>query len=169
MNKKILCVLVLVCLAYLLHLLLFLPQQPQQMATHFNSGGAADGWSSRYQFVLIQVLVMSFLMVLFLLIPVFLQRLPDHLVNLPHRDYWLAAGRRDQSLQTISDCLLKMGTATMLFMLLVNQMVFDANHAVPVELDGAFMYLLIVYLLYISWLSLALWLHFRRVPEETEA
>lgn len=73
------------------------PGLPDRMATHFGAGGQPDGWSSRASYV-------RFTMVFGLVFPLFAPAicyaarfLPDRLLNIPHRDYWVAPERRRET------------------------------------------------------------------------
>ncbi len=71
---------------------------PARVATHFNASGQPNGWMSRDSHIL-------FMAVFGLAFPLFVPAIcyssrffPDRLFNLPHRDYWLAPGRRQQTM-----------------------------------------------------------------------
>jgi serine/threonine-protein kinase len=64
------------------------------LATHFDGTGRPNGWMSR-SFHLWFILVFGLTFPLLMAVILFLARfLPDRLINIPHRDYWLAAERR---------------------------------------------------------------------------
>lgn len=61
--------------------------------------------------------------------------IPVRFVNLPNKDYWLADGRKGQSLIYISGCMHIFGIAINLFFLFMNHMVFLANFERPARLN----------------------------------
>ena len=70
---------------------------PDRVATHFNGAGQADGWMSRLTHLL-------WMAAFGLLFPAFMMGifwctrfLPTSMVNIPHRDYWLADERRAET------------------------------------------------------------------------
>lgn len=150
--------------AYAVHLFLAWPELPDQLASHFSATGAADGWSSKASFFGIQAVIATILFGIFALLPVLLRRLPRSLINLPHKDYWLAEERVDQTMMRISNSMLKMGIASFLFLIMVNREVFYANKAVEPSLSDRFLYMLILFVVYICWVSFSLWYKFRRIP-----
>jgi uncharacterized membrane protein len=73
------------------------PQLPETLATHFSAHGEPNGWMSRsdnQMFMLIFGLCFPLLIVLLCNATRFL---PRGLVNIPHRDYWLAPERRRET------------------------------------------------------------------------
>ena len=73
------------------------PMLPNRVATHFDAAGMANGWMSRSTHLL-------FMSVFGLVFPLFLigvcwsiRFLPAGLVNIPHREYWLADERRSET------------------------------------------------------------------------
>ena len=73
------------------------PMLPDRVATHFDAAGAANGWMTRSTHLV-------FMSVFGLVFPLFLigvcwsiRFLPAGLVNIPHREYWLADERRSET------------------------------------------------------------------------
>ncbi|HTU61018.1 MAG TPA: DUF1648 domain-containing protein, partial [Polyangiales bacterium] len=73
------------------------PQLPPRVASHFNGRGQPDGFMPREAFFTDLALIGGGLIVLLLLAPALLRLLPNNLINMPHRDYWLAPERRSES------------------------------------------------------------------------
>ena len=70
---------------------------PESVATHFNGAVRPDGWMSRSDH-------QSFMLKFGLLFPLFVVVLcfatrfvPANLINVPHREYWLAPERRKET------------------------------------------------------------------------
>lgn len=80
------------------------PRLPQRMGTHFGTSGEPNGWSTSSQFLILVAAVLGIFMVLFTMAD-WLDRVPDRFLNLPNRDYWLAADRRAAALATLRDWL----------------------------------------------------------------
>lgn len=74
------------------------PQLPERVATHFNASGDPNGWMSRSG-------NQNSMLIFGLAFPLFVvglsyaaRFLPASLINIPNRNYWLAPGRRQQTL-----------------------------------------------------------------------
>ena len=61
---------------------------PEKVATHFGANGQANGWMSRDTHSAFQIGTTVFLAAVFAGLALFMPRLPDRHINLPHRDYW---------------------------------------------------------------------------------
>ena len=77
-------------------------QLPPRVASHFNARGQPDGYMPREAFLADLALLGGGFIVLLLLAPALLRVLPSSLINLPHRDYWLAPERRNASFEYIA-------------------------------------------------------------------
>lgn len=102
------------------------PWLPERVATHFAPSGAPNGWSTRYGLIGI-VLQFVAIAAAVLFTAGALARLPDSLINLPNKDYWLSPERRNSTLNAISDwvrwlavMILVIETLVMTLMLLSN-------------------------------------------------
>jgi hypothetical protein len=100
---------------------------PEQVAGHFDGGGAADGWSSRETFLLGYAGTVALLAVLLGGLAALLPRLPAGAFNLPDRDYWLAPERAAVTRLRVADWLLEYGAVTVLFMAAVFHLSVRAN------------------------------------------
>ncbi|MEM7204725.1 MAG: DUF1648 domain-containing protein [Planctomycetota bacterium] len=89
---------------------------PERVASHYDLAGRADGFSDRGTYLATLSGVCLALVALFALVRWLLPRLPNDLINLPHKDYWLAPDRRAASLQRIGNCLSWIGVATVALM-----------------------------------------------------
>ena len=145
MNPRYLLLLVLglVLLAAAADLAWFLPQLPAQIATHFGVRGVADGWSSKTSFAVTHGGLLVFMPALFVGLAWFMPRLPVSLVNLPHRDYWLAPARRARTMETVSRFLLAFGIVTTSFLVGLMHLTLAANLNPPPRLGTGFAVLLI--------------------------
>lgn len=86
-----------VCAGFLIYLSLTASQLPGQVASHFNGAGRADGWMTRASYVRF-IAVFAIGLPLFVVGVFFLLRfVPNGLINMPRRDYWLAPERRSET------------------------------------------------------------------------
>src|ERR1051325_9785585 len=70
---------------------------PQRAPTHFDVAGEPDGWMNRSTYLLFTAvfgLVFPLVIVGICYAP---RRLPASLINIPHREHWLAAERRTET------------------------------------------------------------------------
>ncbi len=75
---------------------------PEQVVSHFDAMGRANGWSSKSSFAITMILLHMFLATLFGGIGSLLPKIPDSLINLPNRAWWLAPARRQETLDWIA-------------------------------------------------------------------
>ena len=112
-------------------------QLPAQVATHFNGGGTADGWMSRsasQHFML----VFAFAFPLFTAALAYAARfLPDSLINLPDRDYWLGPGRRRATMDYLFYHCLWFACLALGFVFGIQFLTVQANRHDPPHLSGA--------------------------------
>lgn len=105
------------------------PQLPLRVASHFNARGLPDGYMARETFFTDLALLGGGLVVLLLLTPLLLRALPDSLINLPHRDYWLAPERRTESFEYIATWFGWFAIATCVLLVAMLDLTLRANIA----------------------------------------
>ncbi len=105
----------------------YYPLMPVKMASHFNAAGRANGWMPKEGFFLLYGLAVILMSVTFIIVPRYLLKLPDSMINLPHKSYWLAAGRRHETCAMIARYMTNAGNLTIALLLCIFQMTFAAN------------------------------------------
>lgn len=136
---------------------------PETVASHFDLAGRADGWSSKSGFLALYLALSLGIAALFGGLGWLLPRLPDALINLPNKDYWLAPERRAATLQRACDALRWMGVATLGLLLALLHLTVRANlREPPVELGPYGWVPVAVYLVVLAWLTVAMLLSYRR-------
>ncbi len=136
--------------------LYYTPKLPERVASHFNAGGVADGWQTPSSYLVFDLLITGIMALTFGAMPWLMRRLPESLINVPHRDYWLAPERREATLSRLSSGLLWLGALTMVFLIVVSQLVIAANLGPPPpSLGGSFWLLLTVYLVIMAVATIA--------------
>ena len=113
--------------AALLQMAWYYPRLPERMASHFDAAGRANAFLPKPAFFILYASVLGLLSVLFLLTPMLLARLPNGMINLPNRDYWLAPERRSLALAKVQAFSVGFGNGMLLFLLLVFRDVMRAN------------------------------------------
>jgi uncharacterized membrane protein len=112
------------CLGQALH---YAPLLPERMASHFGPGGTPNGWMPRGAFINLNVGVVGFMILTFLLTARKMRTLDVSNVNLPNKDYWMAPERREETVEFLSSYFLLFGAATLLLLLDVFHQVFRYN------------------------------------------
>lgn len=102
-------------------------QLPPKVATHFDAAGQPDRWMSRPS----AVGVMLFFQVgipLFIVATARLSAiLPESMINMPHRQYWLAPERRAATLNRVAATMDWVAVLVSCLMMSVNHLTFVAN------------------------------------------
>ena len=136
---------------------------PPLVASHFDAAGRANGFMPRTGYTI-------FMLAMTVALPAFLalclemtRRIPPRLINLPHRDYWLAPERSDESLDYLRTHSLRFAGLLAAFLCVVHWLVVAANLEVPPLLPTATMVAALVLFgaATIVWTG-AFFVHFRR-------
>src|SRR6202142_1216286 len=75
---------------------------PAQMESHFDISGNPDSFTTKAQFFGFELQTMLVVIGLGVLAQIFVLITPVEWVNMPHREYWLAPERRDQTVDRLS-------------------------------------------------------------------
>lgn len=102
---------------------------PSNMASHFGAGGAANGFMSRGAYVGVMLGVTLIAPLLVALSGQLVNVLPTRLINLPHREYWLAPQRRAATIASLSRLSVYFASALVVFLCFVHWLVVRANEA----------------------------------------
>ncbi len=126
--KRVLTLLMcLLALALFVQVAYWWPQLPERIASHFDLDNRVNGWMSRTEFLAVTLGLDVFMAGMFLVLPLLLEKIPDALINLPHKDYWLAPPHRAESLAHMASGLLAIGCTTLLLLLVIFQGLFALN------------------------------------------
>lgn len=141
---------------------------PERVATHFDWRGHPNGWMSSQGYLAF----MAVFGLVFPLIPValclLLRFLPDSAINLPHREYWLAAERRGETAGYLVGRMLWLSCMMSGLTIVLHQLTVEANHRVPPQLPNAVWVYLPVFLLGVFLWMFALVRHFRLPKANSE-
>ena len=96
----------------LCHALCYSTMLPDRVATHFNTAGTPDGWSTRSTMIDLQLTIIVLVAAGFLLAAGAVLRSPARWLGLPHRDWWLAPDRSEQTRRDLAIRLLWLGAFT---------------------------------------------------------
>lgn len=149
----------------------YYPIVPDPLATHFGTNMQADAWSAKRGFFITYALIEIGVLII-LLAPSFLQkRIPASMVSMPHRDYWFAPERFDQTWLKLSVFSLWMAAATLAFLIAVAEVMFRANIANPVAptLGTSFLWLIGFFVAVMLVASLVFYRQFSTIPRDPNA
>jgi TRAP-type C4-dicarboxylate transport system permease small subunit len=140
-------------------------QLPPRVATHFDASGQPDGWMNRESH---QKFMLLFGLAFPLVMPVmfYLTRfLPPSLINIPHRNYWLAPERRRETADYLFGHGLWLGCLAVLFVTGIQYSIVLANRQTPPELPVTLMVVTLAPFVAGMLVSVVMMLrHFRRKP-----
>jgi len=109
---------------------------PALVATHFNAAGQVDGWMSRAYFLRYELSFTVGTFAVFVALAFLAAVLPAGLVNLPHKDYWLAPERSADTRRRLAGMILAAGCGAEAFFIFLHQELYLANqradHRLPV-------------------------------------
>jgi uncharacterized membrane protein len=142
------------------------PLLPARMASHFGPPGEVTNWQSKEQFFMTMVVVMGVSFVAGFVVPQLIGVLPANMVNLPHKEYWLAAERCEETMRYLS---LKMGwfaCAVLFLLLFVTSEAINANMPSHGQFAiGATFAVLFGFVAFMGIWTILLLRHFNRIPE----
>ncbi|MBS0507889.1 MAG: hypothetical protein JSR53_10965 [Proteobacteria bacterium] len=154
-----------VALAAALFILATGMQLPPLVASHFDLAGHANAFMTRGKYLTLMVLVATGLPLAIGVSARWLATLPDNLINLPHKAYWLAPERRARALAALTTHLERFSWALAVFLCYLHWLIVRGQvRPAPRLAQGPFLAGLLVFLGFVVvWLVL-LYRRFRRIP-----
>jgi uncharacterized membrane protein len=145
----------------------YYPRLPEQVASHFDGSGEANGFQSRPMFLAFHAGSIVLLSVVFLLVPALLHRIPPALINMPRKDYWLAPERRESSMALLAALLTWFGVASLALTTVVIELVLRANlPGGSGRLSAVLLWALLgAYFLFVGIWLFVVFTRFRRIPD----
>jgi uncharacterized membrane protein len=108
---------------------------PPVMASHFGLGGEANGFSGRGTYTVVMLIMVVAVPLTVASTASLVRGLPNELINLPNREYWLAPERRAATLESLSTWSTAFALAVALFLCYVHWLVVRSNAAQPARLS----------------------------------
>ncbi|MDD5544664.1 MAG: DUF1648 domain-containing protein [Acidobacteriia bacterium] len=140
---------------------------PPVLASHFGADGQPNGWSSKSSFFVMEWAIIGALAFVFIVLPRFLQRLPNEWINLPSKDYWLAEERRNETVAFIQHMVEWMGVVALAFVTTLIQWTIQINlHPGGTFSQRSMILFPGIYLLFIVGWSIRFFLRFR-LPQKS--
>ena len=138
---------------------------PEVVASHFVASGAANGFMPRAAYLRFMLVLVVVPPVTVVVLPTLMLNGPHTRINLPNREYWLAPGRRAETITFLREQMANQGTLLAAFLAYVHGLVVCANVAVPPGLPAPWFVggLIVFVTAQLGWTG---WLlrHFYRVP-----
>jgi len=136
---------------------------PDTVATHFGAGNQADGWMSRNGYLLFMLGFMIGISSFVSFVVGTLPRKFPHWTNVPNRDYWLSAKRREESLNYLNAHGKRLACLIVMMMLAMHYIILKANHVQPPTLPvSTFSSVLFGFVLALIWWIVRLYRRFQR-------
>jgi len=152
-------------LAGLLMMAYYYPQMPERMASHFAADGRANGWQSREAFFALMLMVTSTSAIVGFLAPRQIAARSNARINLPHRDYWLAPERREETMRIISATMAWFACGILFVLISGTFLALQANLAPDRRFHSeAMLVVLVGFLLGLLSILVRLVRHFQKVP-----
>ncbi len=137
-------------------------QLPLRVASHFGAGDLPNGWMTREGYLVFMLVFATLLPVFVVALVGWLPRLAPASIGIPHREHWLAPGRRATTMAALAAHACWLGALLALFVASVHFTILEANAAVPPRLPADHFWMLLVAFLaaLVLWIA-ALFLRFR--------
>ncbi len=136
---------------------------PDTVATHFGANSQANGWMSRDFYLLF---ILSFMIGISCFVSFVVGTLPRKFpqwTNVPNRDYWLSAERREESLRYLNAHGKRLACLIVMMMLGMHYVILKANHMRPPMLPlSTFSPILVGFSVALVWWIIRL---YRRFPK----
>ncbi len=108
---------------------------PDEVASHFNARGVADGSMRRGYHLAFLSGLMIVLPLLMATLPAWLARGSGAGLNIPHRTYWLAAERKLATANFLATHCSRFGIVLAIYLAFIHGQVVAANRTQPARLD----------------------------------
>ncbi len=155
--------LVLLLFAMAIQSIYYYPQLPQTLASQFDGRGQPSGWMSKDAFFRLHAGLLVLMTMVFFIAPPLLFHLRVPWINLPNKGYWLAVGRRAETISFLEKQLRWFGCATLLFGFCIVQFVIHTNLAEGRAFShNAFWFILGPYMAFTAVWTVRLVFRFRR-------
>ena len=109
---------------------------PDRLASHFGASGAADGWSSRSDYLALNIIITLLVVVGLPAIGLAATRGSGMGLSIPHKEYWLRPENRHELRRRLGSDLLFFAAATAALLAWIDVLVVLANES-PAQSMGA--------------------------------
>jgi Protein of unknown function (DUF1648) len=143
-------VLAVTIVAALLQLIYMRQYLPESVASHFGSGGKPDGFMDRDSFLMLMALLQIGLPLFMVAIGKGIRYMPNDLINVPNRQFWLSPPHREFTLGYMEALLVWISAMTGVFMIGINYLTYRANIDKAALDEFSFVTMLVAFLVTIT-------------------
>lgn len=140
------------------------PQLPERVVTRFGLDGVGGRTAARSTFLTGQIVLLALMGLGFPVLRWLVTILPVSLINVPHREYWLAPTRIDYTRAAIGDLLLLLGVLNLALVVVTTFLILRANLTPEPRLGPAMWIALALYLIATAAAVIPSVLQFKRRP-----
>ncbi|TNE50111.1 MAG: DUF1648 domain-containing protein [Deltaproteobacteria bacterium] len=97
---------------------------PAKVAIHFGVAGRADRWASKGEWLAVGLILFGGIWLMFVGITSMMRKIPDELVSVPNKEYWLAPENKERFLKLFSNSMYWFGWITQALFLGVGVVVY---------------------------------------------
>jgi uncharacterized membrane protein len=142
------------------------PHLPEKMASHFDKNGTPNNWQTKEAFFLTMIGVLGITFAVSFVVPKLINVLPPSMITLPHKEYWLAPERREETSRYMSAQMGWFGCALLFLLLYAASQTINANLFSPGLFDARGMWVVLTgFLLFVGIWLVRLLGHFYRPGE----
>lgn len=142
---------------------------PERVASHFGPNGDADGWMSRSSLLAMMVVLQVGTAAIMLGASRFARNAPDSMLNIPHKEYWLADSRREETFSYMESLMTLITAVTALFLSAVFHCVYLANVDGSSKLSIGFAISFVAYMVFTIAAVIIMLLRFRKPDSDGAA
>jgi len=111
----------------ILEVIYFYPNLPTRVATHFALNGEPNGWSTKTAYLFFTIGMNVFMLLVFWGLAVLFPKMPESTMNIPHKEYWLAPERREQTIRDMQEMMYTIGSLTFGLLLFMHYIIYQEN------------------------------------------
>jgi uncharacterized membrane protein len=134
------------------------PRLPSPIPSHFDANGQIDGEMGKTSFYVLMGLVELMFLVGFPLLGMAMKYIPNSLINLPNKEFWLAPERRDATLATSTQYLRTIGWMTAWLMIGIFHLTAEVATGIRASINPEVYWIMGIYMAILSasivWLCL---------------
>jgi uncharacterized membrane protein len=138
---------------------------PAKVASEFDLSGEPKSWMAKGTFVIFNVTLLLVLPIFLIALGWLCTKLPRWMIDLPHKDYWLAPERRAETNASVFLFMLWLANGIELFLTLLMGTVYRANLGHPEIMRRTPFYLLGFFIAFMVVWIICFYRKFRKVPK----
>ncbi len=112
-----------------------LPWLPEYVAMNYDGLGHANNYAHKSTAAWFGFAMNMFMFAVFFGMPLVIDKLPDRLINIPNKTFWLSTERRETTRQQLRQMLHGIGVIVFAEMIAIGLLTLDANLSDPVRLN----------------------------------